>query len=141
MVRAWWGGDAVNPKSPTQRRAEQEAAHYAFLHEVGVCAATGCSGDIHVAHIRFADWIFNKELPGMGRKPHFVWTLPLLAEVHVKQHSGNEREFWDWQGFPHRSLTAGPLTYALAVAGFSMMGDVEGARRYILHRVQETMAR
>ncbi len=118
----------------TRRATTAEKARYAFLHEVGVSAATGREGDIQVAHLRGADALFGKPLAGMGRKPHWVWTVPLLVEEHLSQHRQNEKVWWALRGFGWWDILTSPLVVALALEGFRSMDDVEGARTWLRER-------
>ncbi len=111
-----------------------EKARYAFLHEVGICTVTGMEGDIQVAHIRGADALFGKPLAGMGRKPHWVWTVPLRAEEHLSQHRQNEKTWWASRGFGWLDILTSPLAVALALEGFRSMEDADGARTWLRER-------
>ncbi len=119
----------------TARRATTaEKARYAFLHDVGICAATGREGDIHAAHIRGADALFGKPLAGMANKPHFCWTVPLLVDEHLSQHRQNEKTWWASRGFDLTNILTSPLVVALALEGFRSMDDAEGARTWLRAR-------
>ena len=111
-----------------------EKARYAFLHEIGICAVTGREGDIHAAHIRGPDSLFGKTESGMGRKPHWVWTIPLSPAMHTLQHTMSEKQFWDSHGYPFRDIAKGPLAAALVLEGFRQLGDVDGARTWLRER-------
>ena len=117
-----------------KRRSPDERRRYAFLHDIGVCAATGVEGDVHAAHIRGADFYFNKPLAGMAIKPHWIWTLPLSPEAHREQHAGNEKTFWEAHGFGWTDILTSPLVVALALEGYRSMNDVDGARRWLMRR-------
>jgi len=52
-------------------------------------------GPIEAAHIRFSDPSYAKPKVGMGEKPDDKWAVPLAASEHRKQHSMNERDYWD----------------------------------------------
>ena len=125
----------------TRRPTTAEKGRYAFLHEIGVCAVTGREGDIQVAHIRSPDPFFGKTESGMGRKPHWVWTLPLSFEAHTSQHRSNERAWWSVHGFDWDDRVASPLVAALALEGFRSMDDVEGARTWLRERANGGPAR
>lgn len=124
-------------KRPSSRFTAEEKARFAFLHEIGLCCASGRDGEIHVAHISGPDHLFNKPPAGVGAKAHFVWTLPLSAEAHAEQHRKGERQFWSQNGFPWRDLGRGPMAAALILEGFRALDDVEGARRWIKARLEE----
>ncbi|EFO30142.1 conserved hypothetical protein [Roseibium sp. TrichSKD4] len=60
---------------------------------------TGRIGEgVQQAHIRYVDHEADKPLTGMGRKPDDRYSLPLWWEQHQRQHSMNEREFWEREG-------------------------------------------
>ncbi len=123
----------------TRRATTAENARYTFMHEIGICAATGREGDIHAAHIRGADALFGKPLAGMARKPHWVWTLPLSPEMHRNQHVVGEEFFWTMHGYPWRAITKGPMATALILEGFRSMDDAEGARTWLRERANGTV--
>ncbi len=119
----------------TRRTTVDERARYAFIHEIGISAASGRAGDIHCAHLRSGAPVFGKHNPGMARKPHWVWTLPLLVEEHHQQHRMNERQFWESFGFDWLDPIKSPLAVALALEGFRALGDADAARAWLQSRV------
>ena len=121
----------------TSRAPSAEKARSAFLHEIGICAVTGREGEIHAAHIRGPDAMFGKTESGMARKPHWTWTLPLSPEKHAEQHRTSERQFWEMNGYPWRSLTKGPMAAALVLEGFRSMDDADGARVWLRARLNQ----
>lgn len=151
----WFGdtwvpaGDAVldseapSPHPPRQPDVSvSEWDHYRFLHEVGVCAATGQSGaPIEVEHLRGDCYQMNKADAGMSMKPHWIWTIPLQAHLHQERHRVGASGFFRELNWPLEDLAGGPLPTALALFGFSALGDVEGARRWLRHRHMERFAR
>lgn len=46
------------------------------------------------AHIRYGDITRGKFHTGMQERPSDKWALPLCRKCHTKQHSMNERKFW-----------------------------------------------
>ncbi len=118
----------------TRRSSLAERARYTFIHDVGICAVTGWEGDIQVAHLRGADALFGKPLAGMGRKPHWVWTVPLRAEEHLSQHRQNEKTWWASRGFGWANILTSPLVVALALEGFRSIDVAEGARTWLRER-------
>ncbi len=115
----------------TRRTTADERARYAFVHEIGISAASGRSGTIHCAHLRSGAPVFGKHNPG-ARKPHYVWTLPLLFEEHmIEQHGMNEQEFWAGYGFDWLDPIRSPLAVALALEGFRALGDADAARGWL----------
>lgn len=83
------------------------------------------------AHIRMSDARIAKVNPGVGAKPDDKYTLPLCGECHAKQHSMNENKFWEYRNID-------PVLLALAL--YSVSGDVEEAERIIYARVVNVMA-
>lgn len=119
-----------------------EAAHYEFLHAVGTCAVTGRSSErIEVAHMRDNVHALNKTNPGMGRKPHYAWCLPMAASEHEAQHKMGAPAYFLTRWWPVEDLERGPLAACLVLMGFSALGDDEGARRWIAHCTLERTAR
>ena len=116
-------------------RAPEEKAKFAFIHEVGICAVTGRSGDVHCAHVRFSDAFFGKANPGMGTKPEPVWTLPLSPEKHQQQHGMGEAEFWRLHGYDPRDPARSPLTACLVLDWHYRAGDVEAAQEWLRARI------
>lgn len=119
-----------------------EASHYRFLHDVGTCAVTGRSSErIEVAHMRDNAYAMNKVNPGMGRKPHFAWCLPMAASEHAAQHKMGAGPYFMSRWWPVEDLERGPLAACLVLMGFSALDDVEGAQRWIAHCTLERTAR
>lgn len=116
---------------PRTRPTTAERARYDFLHRIGICAATGKEGDIQVAHIRYSDAFFGKVNPGMARKPHWVWTLPLSAEAHRTQHDEGEHIFWTTRYHTPSDALRSPLTAALVLEGFRALDDADAAREWL----------
>ena len=72
-----------------------------FLHLLP-CAVTGRRDAIQAAHLSFPNAALGHYGRPKGLKVSDRWTLPLCAEEHAKQHSGNEREYWSAVGIdPH----------------------------------------
>jgi hypothetical protein len=71
--------------------------HLAFVRTLPclVCADNISS---EAAHIRYADDRFEKPYTGKSEKPDDKWTVPLCNRDHYKQHTMNEREYWDLAG-------------------------------------------
>lgn len=116
---------------------QSEKGHYGFLHEVGICAMTGKHASeynpLEVAHLRAAEFDMNKEITGAALKPHYRWTLPLLATEHHEQERIGLIEYFHRQMWPYQDCVYGPLVCASVLFAFSTVGDVEGARRYLAH--------
>lgn len=81
------------------------------------------AGDVEAAHIRYADALYAKEIPGMAAKPDDCWVLPLTHDVHMAQHDyGDERAWWASHGI-------NPLRIAALL--FVHSGNEEAARTII----------
>lgn len=119
----------------TRRTTPEERARYRFLHEVGICAATGRTGEIEVAHLRSGAPVFGKVSPGMGAKPAWVWTVPLWAEAHREQHAMGERQFWAARGFDWLDPVRSPLVIAAMLELYRALDDAAGARAWIYARL------
>lgn len=133
---------AVKERQPPVTVSER--GHYAFLHEIGVCAATGRRGvAIEVEHLSANNFTMGKVAGGMSQKPHFAWTIPLSKELHAEKTSGAagySAAFRRW-GWPIEDVVSGPLPTALALLGFSALGDVEAARRWLVECAMMRSAR
>jgi hypothetical protein len=55
-------------------------------------------GPVEAAHIRYSDPRYAKPMVGMAEKPDDKWAIPLSASEHRRQHSMNERDYWDSVG-------------------------------------------
>ncbi len=89
--------------------------HIAFVQMLP-CLVTGHEGGVDAAHIRYGDPRCAKPHPGIGEKPSDMWVIPLCRMEHTKQHSMNERAYWE-------SVGIDPVFYALALWAFS--GDYQ----------------
>ena len=140
-----WNQDA--PYAPLKERQPpvivSEREHYGFLHAVGVCGATGRrDGPFDVEHIREISHLFRKDLPGMAAKPHFGWCVLILKDLHNRRHSSSgSYSFWDEIGWPIDDAVSGPLPTAMALLGFSAMGNIEGARNWLIECAARRAAR
>jgi len=114
---------------------KDERDRYTFLHEIGLCCASGFVGEIEVAHIRGPDAQFNKSLAGMGRKPHYVWTLPLHPAMHRCQHKIGEAKFWTLYNYPWQDAHRSPLHACLILEGFRTLGNADDARAWLYARL------
>lgn len=99
-----------------KRKREHDDEHLKWLRTLP-CVITG-ERPVDAAHVRYADPIYGKPETGKGERPSDKWTVPLSAEKHREQHSGNEREFWARHGLD-------PLRIALALHACS--GDDDQA--------------
>ena len=76
----------------------------------------------------------------MSAKPDFIWTLPLTAEQHDYQHKIGEKDFWAEQGMAlDGPIDLTPFSVCLALAGYSLISDVQGAETYLAaHRMRRS---
>lgn len=89
--KAFGGGAAGFARRSTR-------AHLAAVAQL-FCVATAVrfgleKTGVHVAHIRFSSAAFAKVNPGLQRKPHDRWVLPLSPHEHRRQHAGSEQAYW-----------------------------------------------
>ena len=97
-------GSRTEPQ-PMRRACTQ--AHKAAIAQL-FCLATAIrygleKGGVQVAHLRFSSAAHGKVNPGLQRKPHDKWTLPLCPEEHRQQHAGSEQAYWAELGVdPHQ---------------------------------------
>lgn len=99
------------PKGITAKRPD----YLAWLHSLP-CAVTGMVG-VEAAHLSYASPWHGHYGRGKGHKVPDRWALPLASEIHRRQHSMNEREFWQKAGInPHE----------LALALWGIYSDFEG---------------
>lgn len=119
-----------------------EQGRYRFLHEVGVCAVTGRQRErLEVAHIRCNVAAFHLVNPGVGAKPHWLWTLPLAASEHRRQHEMGTEAYFEHRGWPLHDYEAGPLVACLTLAGFHALDDAEIAGDWLGRCFLERSAR
>jgi hypothetical protein len=104
--------------------------HLAFIRRLP-CIVCHDNTGTQAAHVRMSDARIAKINPGVGAKPDDKYTLPLCGECHAKQHSMNELKFWEYRNID-------PVLMALAL--YSVSGDVEEAERIIFARVVNVMA-
>jgi hypothetical protein len=77
------------------RRTKGELDYFAWIAALP-CIVSG-SRPVQVAHVRGADSWWEKELPGMGRKPSIPYVVPLVPRLHLEQEAANWR-FWKRNG-------------------------------------------
>lgn len=97
-----------------QSRVHDEK-HLAFIRQLP-CIVTGENTTVEAAHVRMNDLRVAKRKVGIGEKPDDRWALPLSGEQHRRQHTMNERRFWEAVGID-------PILYALAL--YAVSGDYE----------------
>ncbi|KFL31412.1 hypothetical protein JP75_07560 [Devosia riboflavina] len=98
--------DGLRQKQP--RRHDKQ--HMAWLHELP--SVVPGHEPVQVAHIRYADDRYGKRSAGTGLKPSDCWTVPLAADQHRRQHSMNERQYWEAVGIDPILIAA--LLYAVS---------------------------
>jgi hypothetical protein len=115
---------SFKPEGEGQRKPRvTDNAHLAFIRRLP-CVACGAS-PCDAAHVRFGDAARGKINAGMQRKPDDSWTLPLDRRRHERQHSGNERAFYEALGVD---------ALALCEALYAVSGDLEKGRALILSK-------
>ncbi len=62
---------------------------------------------VHVAHLRFSSSQAGVKNPGLQRKPHDRWVLPLSPHEHRLQHGMGEKYYWNELGVDPHALAAG----------------------------------
>jgi len=110
----------LDPSSKATKRMIDEA-HLAFIRKLPsvVSGEYGCEA----CHVRSGSALHRKKHTGMGQKPDDCWTLPLTADEHREQHSGNELEFWRRHGID---------PFGLAADLYSVSGDIDAAIKIIM---------
>jgi hypothetical protein len=85
-------------KDPSGKHMKRmvDQPHLAFIRTLP-CLVTGKLG-VEAAHIRMASELHRKPSTGKSQKPSDCWVVPLAPDVHRKQHSGSEVQFWDHVG-------------------------------------------
>lgn len=76
-----------------KRKAVKEKDYLGFIATLP-CIVTMKSG-VQVCHLSFSAPEYGHYGRAKGSKAHDRWTLPMAKEMHDKQHSMNERVFWD----------------------------------------------
>lgn len=143
----WFGDEYLEGEAPSVSLERYppisitEQQHYRFLHDVGVCAATGQTVPIDVEHLSGNEHLMGKVAGGTSQKPHFAWTIPLSRLLHYQKTAriGYSVAF-QRMGWPIEDIDHGPLPTALALVGFSALGDAEGARRWLMAKALHRMA-
>lgn len=110
-----------------------EKQHYAFLHEVGVCALTGTPCEaLDVEHLLITDHMLGADIAGMSAKSHYLRTVPYASSLHDERHRMGQETFFRHHEWPMDHIVMGPLALASTLAGFSALNNVRGARNYLL---------
>lgn len=74
----------------------QDRAHLAWIRTLP--SVVPGREPVEAAHVRYADDRYGKRSVGTSLKPSDRWVVPLAADQHRRQHSMNEREFWESVG-------------------------------------------
>lgn len=86
----------------------KDKGHLEFVSRLP-CIITG-RAPVQVCHIRFPSLEHGKRQTGKGEKPDDRWVLPMIPEMHARQHAGNEQQFWEGHGID--PLAVAKLLYA-----------------------------
>ena len=96
---------AFSKRGPKIRGRERNEAHLAYIRKLP-SVVSGKRFNIEACHIRYSDAGTHKLNPGVGRKPHDRYTVPLCADEHRTQHGMNERAFWEMHKINPVSIAA-----------------------------------
>jgi len=96
--------------SPTDKKrpAKKDANYLKWLHELP-CLVTG-KRPVEACHVSYADPRYGKRERGKSEKADDRWAVPLHPDEHRRQHSMDERAYW-------QSVGIDPLQVALALYG------------------------
>jgi hypothetical protein len=102
--------DTAFSLSPIDRKrpAKKDAAYLKWLHELP-CLVTG-TRPVESCHVSYADARYGKRERGKGEKADDRWAVPLCPAEHRRQHTMDERAYW-------QSVGIDPLQVALALKG------------------------
>ncbi len=122
---------SASPSPMPNTRARKNGSYLAFIRSLP-CAVSGSRSDIEAAHLSFACTPLGHYGRGKSSKSPDRWALPLSAESHRQQHSGNEELFWTRAGIdPH----------ILALAIFGLWSDLgEDAAPYAEAIINQRLA-
>lgn len=91
---------AASPAPVPKAKAAKSKGYLAFLHQLP-CAVTGVR-IVEAAHLSMAAPQYGHYGRGKSAKVADRWALPVSPEQHRRQHSMNEREYWNGVGInPH----------------------------------------
>lgn len=99
---------SLDPTDRKKRPRNKDAGYLNWLHSLP-CLVTGTK-PVEAAHIRYGDARYGKRPTGMQEKADDRWAVPLSPAEHRRQHSMNERDYW-------QSVGIDPLQVALALYG------------------------
>ena len=106
---------SVAPSKGQKRPAMKDAGYLKWLHELP-CVVTG-KRPVDAAHVSYADPRYGKRERGKSEKADDRWAIPLHRYEHDKQHSMDERSYWNSTGID-------PLQVALALYGVKGDNDM-----------------
>ncbi|MCQ8781662.1 DUF968 domain-containing protein [Mangrovibrevibacter kandeliae] len=89
---------------------QRDERHLAFIRTLP-CVVTGVYG-VEAAHVSYRAAAVGKRQRGLGEKADDQWTVPLAPVEHRRQHSMNERAYW-------QSVGIDPIAVAQALYGVS----------------------
>jgi hypothetical protein len=91
---------SMTPRQIPKAKPKKDSDYLSFLHRLP-CCVTGLY-DVQAAHLSTAAPAYGHYGRGKGHKASDRWALPLCEKEHIRQHSGNEMEYWRLAGVnPH----------------------------------------
>lgn len=96
--------EAFTGSGGKKRPREHDKDHLKFLAGLP-CIVTG-KRPVEVAHVRYADPIYGKPDTGGQEKPSDKWCVPLHVDEHRKQHTMNEKAYWNSVGIDPLSVAS-----------------------------------
>ncbi len=118
------GSLAPSRSGPLFRTPRQEdRQHLAFIRTLP-CVHTGRFG-VEACHLRSSCLPLNKRHTGMREKPDDRFVLPMVPQLHVRQHSMNEVRFWSAMGWQWQQVVQ------LALDLYENTGDEETCQTLI----------
>ena len=97
-----------DPTDKKKRPRVKDSTYLAWLHSLP-CLVTGIR-PVEAAHVRYGDPRYGKRPTGMQEKADDRWAVPLCPAEHRRQHTMDERAYW-------QSVGIDPLQVALALKG------------------------
>lgn len=108
-IRAIVASNAPGRRNPRQR----DNGYLAFLRRLP-CAIDGAKPS-DAAHLRFTNLSAGRTNPGLAKKPHDRFAVPLCRVCHTDQHANNEARWWAGHGIDPDALAS--ALYAAFLAG------------------------
>ncbi len=112
-----------DPTDKSQKRIVDEN-HLAFIRKLP--SILSGKRPCEACHIRYGDPKRRKRKTPLSRKPDDAWVVPMTADEHRLQHSGNEQEFY-------RRLGLDPIEIALQL--YQVSGDVERGTEIVMQNL------